>query len=188
MAPCDSRRRLELFNEKFEDLLDSKFYQRFRDEGRGLEMSFDPEQPMDPVFTGPRESDCKDIVNNLRLFSHKGEPLYLPGLEAVYTALGLPEDLLSRLREALARRDVYRKGKTPYTLGSDHITRDKLYHVFVYGSIAHLNPSKRQIYEDWERHPMFPMLESYFIEMLILEVPFLYDIYVLNHEALKFGE
>ena len=140
---------------------------------------------MDPVFTGPREGDCKDFVNDLRLFFHKNEALDLKGLEAVYAALGSSENLLARLRQTLAKFEEYRKSRTPYVLGRDHITRDKLYYVFVFGSIAHLNPEKRQIYENWRKHPsLFALLESYFLQTLTSYVHYLHCIYVLNREAL----
>ena len=140
---------------------------------------------MEPEHSGAREKDCKDFVSDLRLFFHKGVILNLGDLPAAYAALEMPSELVCELEEALSSLRRFREGITPFILGKDRVSRAKLFHIFVYGSLAHVNPEKREIYEKWKSNPgIFALLESHFLQNLFQHVELLFRIYSVNSEAL----
>lgn len=179
---------LELFEDRFQRLLDSSFNRRLNSEGRSVEISFDPENPFSPRFAGPRGRDTLEFITYLRSFlPFDGKELVsLKRLLRLYRSSRLPAKIKQEFEELYGQFERFHKGFTPIVLGSGPISRAKLFCVFAYADLIHTGDSQRAIYDRWKRDENFSaLMESTFLNLLMYYLDYLGRFYFVNRKALS---
>jgi hypothetical protein len=69
-----------------------------------------------------------------------------------------------RVRKALNDR---LDSNTMFVIDNVHLTRRQVFNTFLYGGLAHVNPSKRVVYEQWQTMGMaFALMRNEFVVTL----------------------
>lgn len=187
-ATHDLKAALELFEERFLRVQDSRFRQLLESEGKSVEISFDRENPFSPRFVGPREKDTLDFVVLLRAFLpfDENELVCVKRLRSLYRTSPLPEQIKREFESIYIDFNQFHNGSTPIRFKSGRLSRKKLFCVFAYSNLIHTSQTQRAIYERWKQDEnFFALMESTFLNLLIQYLGFLGRFYMVNSKALR---
>ncbi|MCK4394345.1 hypothetical protein KAX17_15700 [Candidatus Bipolaricaulota bacterium] len=184
----DLKAALELFEERFLRVQDSRFRRLLESEGKSVEISFDPENAFSPRFVGPREKDTLDFVVLLRAFLpfDEDELVCVKRLRSLYRTSTLPEEIKLEFESIYTDFSRFHDGFTPIRFKSGRLRRKKLFCVFAYSNMIHTRQTQRAIYERWKQDEnFFALIESTFLDLLIQYLGYLGRFYMVNSRALK---
>jgi hypothetical protein len=155
---------LQRFNGKVERLERSKFAQRFADDVPNVSanvasiISVEDAGPGSLTITCNIRSDLDDFdeeeidafLLTLRLFSQDNDSISLRNMAAIYAADWMPSEAKERFDEARAAVNAFLDDESVISLEDGRPLRtSEIVDVVVYGGLAHTNPSKAAVLEEW---------------------------------------
>ncbi len=117
---------------------------------------------------GPTEEEIDAFVLTLRFFVQNNEPTSIENIVKLFRDLPLAQERIDaavRSRQTLNER-LDQPGSIQ--LGDEQLTRRQIFEVFLYGGLAHANPTKKVIYDGWATDPIrFMLLQVEFTSILV---------------------
>ena len=162
---------LSLFNEKFEELSKTGFYQNWN--GKKLSFSFSfTENKVDQEI--PSDDEIKAFILTLRFFIQDNEPSSLRNLAAHYETLSIPKEMVSDFQQSRKMLNDYLKSNTNFGAeGKPLYTYKQIFESYIYGHYAHSNTDKRAQIKKWEESILTKSHSKFFF------ITVLYNIYIV---------
>jgi hypothetical protein len=169
MAPLSAEhtRRLELFNEKTDKLMRSRFKQTMFDQQTGVTISWTAEtNEVTTTTKGPEEDSVDAFVLTLRFFLQDRDGISFRSLTEIYDAEDVPADLrdeFHKVRDAVNGR-LDGQPTLAFNVNGEVLTRRRILDVFLYGGLSHVEATKQKTYDSWRGIPMFfALIENEFM-------------------------
>ena len=152
---------LELFDAKAEEFLSSRFFNETRGGGAIAEKVSGSE--WESIFVGPHEESTKALVLTLRLFKQKNDRISLAKMEELYGSLALSAQVTDEFASRCSELDTFLDSSSGLAIEEGRpMTYLEIMDLFLYGAYAHVNPDKRQVYEDIRTTPFFVHFQNRF--------------------------
>ena len=162
----DAVETLELFNEKAEEFLSSRFFARVR--GGGAIVEFSRDSGWDAVHIGPDEESTRALVLTLRLFMQDNDRLSLCRMAALYDALPLSDGVAREFDRSRSALNSFLDSDSPLAIEEGRcLTHREILEIFVYGAYAHVEPQSRRIYEDLRTTPFYPLFQKNLVDACV---------------------
>jgi hypothetical protein len=169
MAPLslEHTRRLELFNEKADKLMRSRFKQTMFDQQTGVKISWTAEtNEVTTTTTGPDEDSVDAFILTLRFFLQDRDGISFRRLSEIYDAHSVPAGLREEfhtVRDAVNDR-LDGQPTLGFNVNGESLTRRRILDVVLYGGLSHAIAAKRTTCDSWRAIPMlFALIENEFL-------------------------
>jgi hypothetical protein len=161
------RGTLELFLEKSHKLLSSTVRTAL-EEGRvrfGMRASVG--KPVETEVEGPPAESVEAFILTLRFFVQNNESISIQRTALLIEGLRVSEELKTRVRDGRTAFNAFLDTGCPIQIDGQCPTNREVFEVFVYGTLAHANPPKKQVYDSWSRNPIvIGMMNAVFMSTL----------------------
>jgi len=163
----DQTRRLRLFNDKADELDGSRFARALYDQQSGVIVQGGLTGPAEAVFVGPDDEAIRAFVLTIRLFQQNGDGISIQQLADIYAEPGVPQDVRVEFDRVCKALNDRLDSNTMFVIDNVHLTRRRVLNTFLYGELAHVNPNKRVVYEQWQTMGMaFALMSNEFVVTL----------------------
>lgn len=174
-------RKLNLFNSKVNELLNSSFLKKGE---TGFHISWKRGEGFETVLKYAGDDALRSFVLTIRFFVQNNDDISLQKIKEIYDEL---EDKIKReynyLRDSL---NDYLDSNTHIIYNGEKLTRKKVFKTFLYGHLAHLNKEKRRLYANWKKiPPLFVSIKNQFLIILYDFLNVLYQIKLLNEKVIS---
>lgn len=133
----------------------------------------------------PSQEQIDAFVNNIRFFIQNNKASSFQNLAESYHALPLPDELKREFNGCCARLNRWLGSKSSLGMNGAPLPHRVVFDTFIYGNVAHLNPAKRQLFDEWRQSPpSFRLFETLFVDTLGKFTLFLTEAAALNEKAL----
>jgi hypothetical protein len=178
---------LRLFNEKAERLLNTRFV-KYLEETRKLSVSISAKKGQDVQVTRilPDPDAIEAFVLTFRFFIQDNEKSSFRQICQTYGKLPISSELKRNLVDWRKGLNDYLDKKISMTIQGRNPSNRELLDIFIYGGLAHANPQKKAIYDEWKKMGfVYQFLEVEFCS--VLEVVLRAILYVagINKKAMK---
>lgn len=95
------------------------------------------------------QDEIDAFVLTYRFFIQDTDDISIRSIAAIYKQAWMPREAAERFNEARTHVNAYLDSTTSVLIGDRSITRRYLVDIIIYGSLAHLNPSKQRVFQDW---------------------------------------
>ena len=100
----------------------------------------------------------------LRFFLQNNERISIANTADLYETLAVPEKLKEAVRKTRGMLNQCLDSDAQIIWKNERLTRRRVLDVFLYGGLAHANPEKKALYDEWVADAgRFPFLEGEFI-------------------------
>lgn len=145
---------LKLFNEKAKILANSVFVKQIREYNKIL-LEIDTKMGKDTKTSVPvpdREA-INSFVLTFRFFIQNNEICSFGNLGDVYRNLPVSDEMKKQFHQARQMLNDYLDSETSIKIKTGfkngELTRRKVFDVFLYGDLAHANPKKKKLFDEW---------------------------------------
>lgn len=163
-------RSLQLFNEKAEKLLQSRFVKFVRETKRfTVEIRAKRGEAVKLTKKLPDQHAIDEFVLTFRFFIQDNEKSSFRNMTKLYEEMPISQNLKEEFFDLARRLNEYLDSEPSIKLKIDEQTylRRTIMEVFIYGSLAHANLSKKNIYDKWRAEPItFSIIEFEFNTIL----------------------
>ncbi|QGZ89426.1 hypothetical protein [Microcystis aeruginosa] len=131
---------------------------------------------------GPDEDSISAAMLTLRMFIQKSEVISFKNMEDLYSRLNISKNLKDEFKSLISELNDYLDRYSPLTINShemrfeklstsepnpDQLTNRKLMDIYLYGDYAHLDSSKRVLFERIAQNTLFaPMGNHVFVTIV----------------------
>jgi hypothetical protein len=166
----EAKRRLQLYNEKVEEIRALSFREKVFIENHGITMhfNFETQEPVKFEKRGSTREATLALVSLLRLFLQPRDKISLWEIADLYERLPVPAEDSTAVRRVVDGVDAYLDEPTSgiaLVFNSEKITNRKFFELMMYGDLAHVNVEKRAEYEKFIK-PGLPFYETLFEQMV----------------------
>jgi hypothetical protein len=119
--------------------------------------------------TGERPEAEAVLALTFRMY-RKGDEISFREMAQLYEEPSVPPDLRDVYRELRDGNNRFLDEELAYTLNGEPIVQRELLEVFLWGGLAHVNPSRRKAYEVWRVDPIFFTLLSVRFDFVLSQV------------------
>ena len=163
---------LRLFNEKVTKLDRLRFTQSVREKKVGFTINIKDDGGVE--VHGPTEDEIDAFVLTLRFFVQDNEAISIRNVGELYASLPVSEELKRNFANSRASVNAALDGHANLILLDEHLTYRRVFEVFLYGGLAHANPTKRAEFDSWAKEEVtFAFLKTTFIKAVIELLRFL---------------
>jgi hypothetical protein len=190
---------LELFNTKAEKIHRSKFLEYLN---REREVTFRiTNDQVEVKKIGPDEDSISAAVLTLRMFIQKSDVISFKKMEDLYSRLNISKNLKDEFNSLISELNDYLDRYSPLTINShemrfeklstsepnpDQLTNRKLMDIYLYGDYAHLDSSKRVLFERIDQNTLFaPMGNHVFVTIVNKLVEIIDRAVEMNKQAIE---
>lgn len=161
---------IELFNEKANRLVHSRFWQHITTKGLRLRLSSHGK----PNLAAPDNDATQAFILTLRMFIQNNEPISLHNVcQLLEASSHLDDQKKKELREAHNRLNQYLDSPAMCQFKKGR-PRRAILEFFIYGDLAHTNARKRQDFKEAQSQPWRKYCYSYeFLEIITTIVRFI---------------
>jgi len=159
---------LRLFNEKAEKLLASEFVKYIREKKRlSVTISARRGEEVKTERILPDQNAIDAFVLTFRFFIQKREKSSFRHLSKTYEKLPTSQELKNKFLEARRTLNSFLDQGISITIGNETPSRRRLLNIFIYGGLAHADPEKKKIFDEWRKIPMvYHFVEAEFCSIL----------------------
>ena len=163
-------RALKLFNEKADKLLQSMFV-KFIKEKREFTVQFSAKKG-EAVRLGkqlPNQHAIDEFVLTFRFFIQDNEDSSFRKMTRLYEELPISQNLKDEFFDLAKKLNEFLDSEPSikFKIFKETLRNRKIMEVFIYGNIAHANPRKKKIFDEWKKDQIvFPLLEFEFNSIL----------------------
>jgi hypothetical protein len=191
LPPEERDRRLQLYNEQAEIMLNSRFAAAMFGQQTGVTISGSLTGPVEVTTTGPDDEAIRAFILTFRMFFRDGDGISFRQMAEVYDDPAVPTRLRDQYHNARAALKDFLDGSPAlgFNVNGELLKRDRILDVFLYGRHAHANPKLRAVYDVWAQIPMMlALLENEFAVCLAEFFNFIRFVVNLNRELLGQGD
>jgi len=192
MSNANIVRALTLFNEKAEKLMRLSFIQAMMDPDVGITLSWqlreDGNYDHRAERRGPSEEAIDAFVLTFRFFIQDNEQSSLRMMAEHYQAPPIQAELKDKFASVRSDLNAFLDQPTSmiFNYHDEVLTRRKIMDTFIYGGMAHANPLKKQLYDEWmSMPPVRVFLENEFVAVLTTILNAIVYMKTLNEQALS---
>jgi hypothetical protein len=133
----------------------------------------------------PSQQEIDAFVNNLRFFIQDNEATSFRNLAKNYCALPLSDQTKREFSRCCEKLNRWLDSKSSLGMNGAPLTHREIFQAFIYGNIAHQNPAKRRLFDNWRQSPLsFPLFETLLVDILGKFTGFLEDAVSINKKAI----
>jgi len=134
---------------------------------------------------GPSEEAVDAFVLTLRFFLQNNESISIRNLAELLQRLPLDSEVHDRVVEMRTAFNSALDRPCGIKIDADHPSNREVLEIFVYGGLAHANPRKRAVFEDWSKQPIIMgMMTQVFFSNLVRVLHFLVFLDHTFHDVL----
>ena len=163
---------LKLFNEKADKLLNSLFVDFIRKTKHfTVKLSANRGEAVRLEKLLPDKHAIDEFVLTFRFFIQDNETCSFRNMTKLYEEMPISQDLKDKFTEIAKNLNDFldSEPQTKFEISGEKLKNRKIMEVFIYGSIAHANLRKKQIFDNWVKMGIaFPFLEFQFNSILEL--------------------
>lgn len=164
----DLEAALHLFAEKFSKLRRSSVWHAIEQGEVRFSLRARQGEPVQLEAQGPSEEAVDAFVLTLRFFLQDNESISIRKMADVVEQLPIAEHIKERVRIGRQRFNDFLDRPCGIQIDGAHPTNRVVLETFVYGGMAHANPRKREVFEEWSKQPMiFGVMNQVFFGSLL---------------------
>ena len=178
---------LKLFNEKALKLTNCSFTKNVFGQKTGVKICAERGKPVEVIRFGPDQEAIDAFVLTFRFFIQDNEKSSFRNLAKIYKKLSIPEAKKRQFSEARNALNEFLDSTPPiqFNILGETLTNRRILEVFIYGGLAHANPEKKRIYDQWiSISPLQPLLINQFIVILAKVLNIILYVAKLNAEVI----
>jgi hypothetical protein len=178
---------LRLFNEKAEKLLTTRFVRYLEETGK-LSVSFSAKRGQEIQVTRklPDQDAIEAFVLTFRFFIQDNERSSFRQISQTYDKLLISSELKRNLADWRKGLNDYLDKKTSMTIQGKNPSHRELLDIFIYGGLAHANPQKKAIYDEWKKMGFaYQFLEVEFCSVLEAVLRAICHVAGINKKAIE---
>ncbi len=184
MTKEEQARILETFNSKVDKLDQSAFIENAQ--GGGALVDYQLDKGWDSVHVGPNEITTDATVLTLRFFLQNNESISLHNMAGLYQLLCVSTSLVNEFLGIRQEINNYLDASSGLSIYDENeMTHREILELFLYGSQAHLNRDKADVYESVSQTAFFPLFQADFTETVVFLILKLKKLQQINFETLK---
>jgi len=145
---------LKLFNEKAQELKDSKYFHIIRSQQTGFTISANSTGEIYVLLKSPDIESTKSFVLTFRFFIQDNERCSIRNIAKIYGELNIPLDIKDKFKEARNTLHNFLSSNSLLKLNNEPIKYEQILDVFFYGGLAHANEKKKEIFDRWMPDPI----------------------------------
>jgi hypothetical protein len=185
----EAKRRLQLYNEKVDEIRALSFREKVFTEDHGITMqfNFETKEPVKFEKRGSTREATLALVSLLRLFLQPRDKISLWEIANLYECLPLPAEDSRAVRRVVADVDAYLDEPTSgiaLVFNNEKITNRKFFKLMMYGDLVHVNAKKRAEYEKFIK-PGLPLYETLFEQMVAKLLNVIWSFPEINKRAIR---
>jgi len=150
----DDRAAVDLFRQKFAKLVRSTVWGAIRENEIQFSVSANVGEPVRLSATGPSEEAVDAFVLTLRFFLQDNESISIRNLAELLHRLPLDSEMRDRVVEMRIAFNSALDRPCGIKIDAEHPSNREVLEIFVYGGLAHANPQKRAVFENWSMQPI----------------------------------
>lgn len=184
MTRQEQTKILERFNSKVDKLDQCDFIKDAK--GGGALVSYQSGKGWDGIHIGPSEITNDATVLTLRFFLQDNENISLHNMAELYQKLCVSATLKSKFLGIRQEINNYLDASSGLSICDEgQMTHREILELFLYGSQAHLNQDKADMYESVSQNDFFPLFQADFTETVVFVILKLKELQQVNSETLK---
>jgi hypothetical protein len=179
---------LRLFNEKAEKLLNTRFVKYLEETGKlSVGISANKGQEVQVTRILPDQHAIDEFVLTFRFFYQDApEKSSFRQISQTYEKLPISIELKENFANWRKGLNEYLDKKINMTIYDKNPSRRELLDIFIYGDLAHANPQKKAIYDEWRKMGfVYPMLEMQFCDVLEVVLRAILSVAEINKKTMK---
>jgi len=159
---------LKLFNEKAQRLRDSRFIEILKNSGTtAISLQYRKDEGVQIESTLPDTDSIDAFVLNIRFFIQNNEKSSFENISKIYDELNIENKYKVQVEEARKELNSYLDSESHININNKKITRRNIFDTYIYGGLAHANPQKKKIYDEWMKEPMLSQFLNFeFVNIL----------------------
>jgi hypothetical protein len=159
---------LRLFNEKAVKLLNTRFVKCLEETGQlSVSISANKGQGVQVTRILPDQDAIDAFVLTFRFFYQDNEKSSFRQISQTYKKLAISSKLKGNFVDWRKGLNDYLDKKIGMTIQGKNPSRRELLDIFIYGGLAHANPQKKAIYDEWKKMGfVYSILEVQFCSVL----------------------
>lgn len=186
MEKAETIAALNLFNEKVDKLVNSRFIKYIQENGLKVSMKASVEKGVNISVVFPDQEAIDAFVLNIRFFIQDREPSSLHNMDKLYNETEIIPTLKSDFSSVRNKLNSELDKKTSINLNGKDITYREIFTTFVYGELAHANPDKKVIFDAWMKDKYIaPFIAAEFHNILLYFVHCIANIKKTNLKVLE---
>lgn len=195
MATLTPQERLELFNERADELNAYSFVKSLIENPDVIKLRFDGTN-IELETNFPSRESTSAFVHVLRQFMQDNDAISFGNLAKEYNALPIGENLKEKFSSIRVNLNKFLDSEADDFSVADQgpeggpavpmsLNRRYILDTFVYGGLSHNNPSKRAIIAAWQAHPLtFAIMTHVFSTTLAIMLQYIIAARRLNERVL----
>ncbi len=140
---------LNLFNEKVDKLINSRFVKHIQENGLKVSIKSSVNEGVSISDTFPDQDAIDAFILNLRFFIQDNESSSLRNMNNLYNEVTITPSLKNDFNFVRNKFNLELDKKTNINLRGNDITYREIFETFIYGELAHVNPDKKAIFDTW---------------------------------------
>ena len=175
---------LERFNSKVDKLDQCDFIKDAK--GGGALVSYQSGKGWDGIHIGPSGITNDATVLTLRFFLQDNERISLHNMSELYRKLCVSATLISKFLGLRQEINDYLDSASGLSISDEgQMTHREILELFLYGSQAHLNQDKADVYESVSQTAFSPLFRADFTETVVFLILKLKRLQQINSETIK---
>lgn len=184
MTKQEQAKILKTFNSKVDRLNQFAFVKSAK--GGGALANYQAGQGWDSIHVGPNEITTDATVLTLRFFLQNNESISLHNMAGLYQTLCVDATLINEFLCIRQEINNYLDASSDLSIRDENqMTHREILELFLYGSQAHLNQDKADVYESVSQTAFFPLFQADFTETVAFLILKLKRLQQINSETLK---
>jgi hypothetical protein len=178
---------LRLFNEKAERLLNTRFVKYLKETGKlSANISANKGQEVQVTRILPDQDAIEAFVLTFRFFIQDNEKSSFRQISQTYEKLPISSELKRNFVDWRKGLNDYLDKKISMTIQDRNPSNRELLDIFIYGGLAHANPQKKAIHDEWKKMGfVYQFLEVEFCSVLEVVLRAILSVAGINKKAMK---
>lgn len=168
MNNSDAISALHLFNEKVDKLVSSRFIKHVQENGMKVSLKSSIYKPVEISDNLPDQDAIDAFILNIRFFIQDNEVSSLSNMAKLYNDIPVSSDIKDDFNFARDKLNSELDKGSIFNLHGKHLTKRDIFDTFIYGGLAHANPTKKQDFDTWMKiEPLAAFITSEFYNSLV---------------------
>lgn len=177
---------LELFNQKAEELKNSRFMKFLLEQGSGLTVSQQKDLSFKIEPKWPDWDAIKAFVLDFRFFIQDNERSSFRNMAETYDGLPISQQKKELFKDARRQLNQLLDSRCPIVINGQAPTYDQIMRIIIYGQLAHRDEKRKARYDEWMSHPLLdPLLTNEFVSILGHAMGIIAYVQKLNEEVIE---
>ena len=162
---------LNLFNEKVEKLIDSRFIKHIQKNGLKVSVNASVNEGVKISDTLPDQEAIDAFVLTIRFFIQDNESTSLRNMADIYNEIPLSLDIKDNFNSARGKLNSYLDREPTISLKwkGKNLTKREIFDTFIYGGLAHANPKKKIDFDAWMQNQYLAKLIAAEFSSILLD-------------------